>query len=361
MDSKWPDIFAFEYYRRGFRVHKSNFKSETLWVLKRNHHVTDVILSSGKIAKCAFTTGSPLDNHTPMVGDVGTGNDVVPNRYVENAVFLLGKTIICISEVQQLKDVSLDANVEFLKKSFSTVGIKMRNFLERKPELNDLNDPLVKVINSWPQENLCESLSSEEVKKAWIDQHTKLLSCGYTNPKLAKETGRCLPLLSSAAQLLFQTKMLQSMIAFFRGACLLCDPYAYVFCKALTLCEEFSFDDATYATKICAYEVEPFGPKTKCLDAFLEMPNDSKMPRSEILQILDRLSSLDIGKENAGPKVLGVANIEAVKIADIAFYDTNEEEYTLECHEKILSAGWIETLSTQYGFMDDPMVMFYLL
>lgn len=348
----WDVLWAKDAYARDFRVNNkfSNEDGSTGYVVTRHGHVTDVVIIQGdKSVVTGFTTGSWFDNHTPMDGFL-SDDSRIPQRYVENAAFFLGKVVAYLAAVQQIDDKNPE-EVTYLASTYTVVGDHMKKYLEKKPELKKDDDPLVKVICEWPTEALDATTSVADLKKAWLLQHRKLFDCMYTDPKLAKELGRSLKLRPETMELFFGdgSDYLSNLISWSRASFLLRDPHALLFSIAAGLNEEFSYYDEKYATKVPKYVMQGV-QDIKCLDMFLDptMHNEQNY-------VITRLNNLLTDKEQT-PKILGKANLDAILLAkktleggscDAPFHlDTG---ICLKSAAKIISLGWPALMNQKYS------------
>jgi hypothetical protein len=350
--------WALDAYDRGFRVisQRSFLDTFTLYVVSRFEHVCEVVLvdHSNDRAVRAFTTHSFEDNHTEMMGNLGNGY-TVPVRYVENAVFFLGKLLPYVKAVEdEIEPASaLVEDKAYLIESFNRVGEKMRCYLDEHPDLNILSDPLVALVRSWPV--WTESIQTHSllnIKTLWLEEHRKLYNCLYTNPKIAKKFGQVLKLRKSTMNLLFETSILRDMVAVVRAnCCYMVDGFAMAYAAGFTKSEEFSFHDDKWAKKIDKF-ILPDVSNVKCLDMFL-----STNPSALVLQEMVTNHLLNLSRnETINTRLLGQANDIAIKSA-MAVVVNSQAEIHIESYNHLEQLNFFSILTEKYGYLETEEVI----
>jgi len=293
-------------YAQGYRLHSKYVGDDyTLYVMTKDGKVTDVYMRPAgepEIMKAAFKKGSWGDNFSLIQG--WNDDKVFPMRCVEIAVFLQVKLHEVMYQVQKCTDESMR---DALMKSANAIPTKVLELIKKKPALDKDDDDVVAVCKVWPTTELDETLSFEDLKKAWLARHKPLLGCRQTDPKIAKlGVGRGLP--GAFLSRFFDARfgLADEAVTFTRLALLMANKCLCGLALLTGACEEMSHDDNIWAAQIIPEATGDAG----ALDFFkVSTPENETVCSTVISHVLTKAPEKRLGICNGRVRELAVKTL----------------------------------------------------
>jgi hypothetical protein len=294
---------AFQLYELGYRVIDNLCvdNARVVVITGPQKRVCDVLIfDKYGNASLAFCKPSFFDNWTYMLRKANSGI-CAKTVHVEGIVFMVGKYFMERHGVDRLV-ADTPENRRKLLDTMDNVPKAVFKVLKDRPELE--HDVLVQTCNSWPCDELDDSMDLATLKRHWYCRRDVVLDCYGADPRLCKALGRCFD--KELMGDLFEDRdldLIGNMVALTRASFLVSNPVAMSFCASVKSSQEVSDCDDFYALK-----VERLSKDMGVLDFFLpDMPHDRKV--DFVQRVL---------REPA--KRLGALNADAVRIAKEAMF-----------------------------------------